>query len=136
LISLTLEAANAGFWYIDEKKGSLHWDIGLRNMYELDIDENIDNDKWMSFIHPIDKTRVINRIDQAQQTKGYYKDEYRIITKNNNLKYIQSFAIFRKNLDGSYKIFGITKDITKDIKNTQSLNEFKERFEIAIDSRQ
>lgn len=135
LMSLTLETANAGFWYQDMKNDYLFWDYSLRNIFEISFDEEVTKTSWLEFIHPHDRKRVESKLNRSIKENEIYKDEFKIITRGNNTKHIQSLVYYKKDSDDKIINYsGLFFDITQDINNILQLKEFNQRFRIAIES--
>jgi PAS domain S-box-containing protein len=95
------------------------------NLYGLPKNDWFENSNlWFEMIHPDDKNRVKELIQTLHKT-GSNIQEYRIITKDKEIKWIKSKVRILKDKDGApFLMTGITIDIT-DQKNAE-----KDLFEL------
>ena len=76
----------------------------------------------MEFVHPDDKEVVLAATSLAKKTLNYYLPLYRIILKNNELRYFMSVGKTITDKEGNTVMIGVTKDITTEHLNNQVLN--------------
>lgn len=135
LISYTLEYGKAGFWFRDNDNPVIHWDIGMRKIYEFDIDEIVTGEKWLDHVHPVDRKRIMDKLNLVMSKNEVFNEKFRIITKTNKIKYIHSIVNYRKNNEDYFdRIAGINIDISDDIHNIQKLNEANDKLITSINS--
>ena len=115
-----MESAKMGSWdyLIDESK--LIFDEAKESLYGMtkgEFDGSLD--AWFKYIHPEELERVVKNVQDAIAKGDRYDDDYRVITKQNELKYISTRGVFFKNEDGSVnRGTGLSWDVT-DIKNAE-----------------
>lgn len=67
---------------------------------------------WLNTIHPLDRERVVMAV--KKQALGTYDEEYRIIRKDGNIRWIHARAFPIKNPQGDvYRIAGVAEDVTQ-----------------------
>ncbi len=79
---------------------------------------------WIDFLKFIDKTdylRVSKEIQMAISNRSTFNIKYALALKNNKQIFIQTSGKVRHKKDGTTKLTAISMDITKDIKNKQTI---------------
>jgi signal transduction histidine kinase len=114
---LFLELFNAeGFgtfeWIVDVDK--IFWSTGVYNIHEVDIEErSLSFDFTNKFIHPLDRVRVTESVQQALKNLSDLNIEYRIITAKNNLRLLHCLGRVIKDKNGkAVNLAGSVRDIT------------------------
>lgn len=81
-LALALDAADAGRWFWDLRTGEILWDDRTFLVFGIDKTENntLDYEGFLKAIHPDDRNRARNRIEQAIAERGGYQDIFRIVT--------------------------------------------------------
>ena len=75
---------------------------------------------WREIIHPNDRSRIIKEIEEANRLHTKYEHEYRILTKNNKIKWIkENFINVKNKVTHKYCYVGIFSDITKEVKQKE-----------------
>jgi PAS domain S-box-containing protein len=90
---------------------------------------------WPSIIHPEDRDYVWEKVEEHRRTKGLLEVEYRIITKNNMIKWVRDRA--RPVLDENgevIRINGFMEDITERKQAEQALRESEEKYRSLVES--
>ncbi|MDO9553516.1 PAS domain-containing protein [Rhodonellum sp.] len=103
-------------------------------LFGISVDEWMnDSSWWEKSIHPEDKS-VIAQIYSDLETKESYEAEYRIITKNGNIKWVKNTGktIFDKN-GTPVRLDGKTSDITQEKNAEETLKKQTDLQKILID---
>ena len=103
--------ANIGSWkwYINSDK--LEWSDGTKKIFETN---NVSFENYSNIIHPDDKERVMNCVQNCISTKLNY-EIYHKIKVNNKIKYIYGKGKYTEDtITGDYLI-GIVQDITEQV---------------------
>jgi signal transduction histidine kinase/CHASE3 domain sensor protein len=77
-------------------------------------------DSFLSFIHPDDKEQVIKDGRETYETQSLVEHVYRIITKQNTVRYMRSSGTFIEN-ETSKLLVGTVQDVSKDVLLTETL---------------
>jgi PAS domain S-box-containing protein len=86
---------------------------------------------WLSAIHPEDRW-VINEMDQSLHSRGHYVLEYRIVTPQGEVKWVNNKARYVLNESGEpIELRGILIDISASKRYEQALIQAKEQAEVA-----
>ncbi len=72
------------------------------------------HERWLTLIHPEDRQRVGQALDEALNGDSRYNVEYRIVRDDNNVRHIHSEAnIFRDDAGLPVRMLGMMQDITE-----------------------
>ncbi len=116
-LTLATEAAQLGIWDWDLVSGNILWDKEMYPLYDIDSNDfEGDYDAFEKTLHPDDKQRVYDSVQAAIDGKqGDFKDTFRIITKNNQIRYIAAISkLFRQEKTKKpYRMIGVNFDVTE-----------------------
>ncbi len=128
------EIAHLGSWAWDIATDHLHWSDETYRLFGLQPGEFVPrNEDFLSFVHPGDRSRVEQSIQDAL-THGPYNLDFRIIKKGGEERYVHSQAqtIFSK--DGlPIKMEGTVQDITERKRAEQTLQKRERLLQDVID---
>ena len=128
--------AKIGFWEYDAKSEIITWSEGTYDIFEID-DKNlmITRADFYNHIHPDDLAHLTNIFQESVKGKYEYHIIHRIITKKNNIKYVDERAKHYFNPQGVYiKSIGSIYDITEKYELDKKIDDIKNRYKLAIDS--
>jgi len=113
-LALALIAGNAAEWDWDIVYNKFTWSDGMYELFNLKKDELINLDKWTNKIFDKDKERVNNEFELAIDSNSDIKTEFRILTNNNKIKWIELNGKLSFNeLNIPVRMVGICIDITE-----------------------
>lgn len=128
-LSLAAKAANFGIWDWNIVDNKLTWDSKMWEIFELEPKEITDIHFWKEFTYLDDWLKVKNMMVRSFNKIEDYESEFRIITNNKKLKYIQSFAYIEFENEKAVRMIGVNWDMTKeklaDIQLEESLKKFE-----------
>ncbi len=128
-LSLAAKAANFGIWDWDIEKNHLSWDSKMWEIFELSAKEIQDVHFWKEYTTLDDWMRVKDRMIRSFKKEEDFESEFKIVTKNNKTKYIQTFAYIEFKNDKAVRMIGVNWDMTKeklaDIQLEESLKKFE-----------
>ena len=122
------------FKHAEEIGKFYHWEWNIdqdtskfsENLYNLldfsPLDDVITNEIYIQFVHPEDRNLILEATKKAKITHLYFLPLYRIILKNNELRYFMSVGKTITDKEGNSVMIGVTKDITTEHLNNQVLN--------------
>jgi PAS domain S-box-containing protein len=124
-LSVALENEKSGIWEMDFQKNTIHFSVKwceLFNYTSLNHEQNIAF--FEKIIHPEDRKRVLKSLDPyGDNLKLSINIEYRILTGNNEYKWVLSLATFKKNeYDLPVKITANSTDISSSINYQININ--------------
>lgn len=115
-----------GNWDWDVVRNSLIWSQGLYKIFEIGPEFELTNENIESMIHPEDKGKNKEFVENLLTSKDTEHIEFRILTPSGNLKYLHQEAHVKHDSNGfPVKIFGIMQDITD--KKIAELSKLKDR---------
>jgi PAS domain S-box-containing protein len=116
--------------------GNWTWEIGtnkvkfsdeLYRIYNLKPNEEINLERFLSFVHPDDMTKVTEQLEYSIKTHKPHMIDFKIIRDDGTLRIIRRHAEVLLDEKGEpYKVSGTGQDITKEVLLN---NEIKEREE-------
>jgi len=72
-----------------------------------------DANRWVSCIHPDDRERVVAACDAANETRGPYREEYRVVARDGRVRWIRDEAELVRGSRGEPLCWqGVMTDIT------------------------
>lgn len=113
-LSLATDSAHLGIWEFDLADQQMHWDNRMYSIYELDQPtETSLYDAWKNCVHPEDRKRVLEEIQDAIHAQSALDTELRIVLPSGKIRYILACAKVSRAHDGSpLRMTGVTQDIT------------------------
>ncbi|MBL6445345.1 PAS domain-containing protein [Fulvivirga sp. 29W222] len=128
---IATSAANIGIWerdlilnktYLDKISCSLH---GIKNKDSMKLSDK----SWYDFIHPEDILRVRKNYEELLRSKNQFEINYRVIRKDQSLKYIKSYGIVERDEKGvALRMIGALIDETKQRQTEKILLEREENY--------
>ena len=108
------ELGNMGNWSWDTNSKKLEWTDQLYRIYGMEPQsEEIDMDKFLSFVHPEDKEFVKEGIDQFNK-ENYLDFTFRIVTREGKIKTLRSIAQVHRDKNGkAISVVGTERDTTE-----------------------
>ncbi len=83
-------------------------------LLELDENERVTFDRFVSFIEPEDRPALLASIEQSALTLQPWIHEFKVRTRHGHLRWIRGHSLpFRKTLDGAVEWNGVISDITE-----------------------
>ncbi len=107
--------AKIGFWEYDAKTKLIYFNSGSYKIYEIPENEkNMHFEKFLSYIHTEDRTQAQKKFKKSIQAHTEFHNIHRIITPNNDIKYVEEKAIHIYDTYGEFvKSLGSIHDVTK-----------------------
>lgn len=134
-LTLATQAAQLGIWDWDLVNENLLWDKEMYPLFDIDADDfEGDYDAFEKTLHPDDKEGVYEKVQATISGKGVdYKDTFRIITKNNEVKYIAAISkLFREEKTKKpLRMIGVNFDVTESTLAEQKILKSQEELEEA-----
>ncbi|MEO8770607.1 MAG: PAS domain-containing protein [Ferruginibacter sp.] len=115
--------ARFGSWQFDVEKKLVNWSDGAFRLYGYKPGEYEPSYKlFLQHVHPEDLDMVKAQLANAWENLNFQKLCFRIIDRNNKLKYLQAELMIERNIDGlPIKIIGFKQDVTEKIMLEQIL---------------
>lgn len=132
-MELALDFSKIGVWEYRVDGDILEWDPRMFAIYEV-AEEDFTGTlyDWQIRVHPDDIGPALQLLDVTMQTGKPYISEFRVITRDQELKHIRAMASVL--FDESRKVthlIGVNLDVTADIERKEQLEKAKEAAEAA-----
>lgn len=114
-LSQAQEVANVGSWDFDFATGVSRFSEQALRIYGLDTHQPGQSyEKWLSYLHPDDKRRVLKTIRKAEKTLGDCAFYHRIVRPDGSIRAVHSKSHFEFDEGGIPKgLTGVVHDITE-----------------------
>lgn len=124
---LATEAGSVGTWDYDPRQRTFVWNAVMHQIYRTDASEKPPTfDKFLLYVHPEDRSAVETRFLHCLSTGEPYRQEFRIIVKEQVRHLREHAVIFRDNDGRALRAVGTAIDITKEKEESQELIRAKE----------
>jgi signal transduction histidine kinase/HAMP domain-containing protein len=112
---MAVNSAKIGIWDWIISQNILIWDKNMFSLYEIDPDKFDQNFiSWKLQIHPEDRQRFEDEINNIVIAKTNYRSEFRINTSQSGIKHIRIFANVICDHEGKpIRLIGVNWDITE-----------------------
>ncbi|MCH7820193.1 MAG: PAS domain S-box protein [Candidatus Marinimicrobia bacterium] len=130
-----VESTNAVTWKLDLTSGKFIY-IGhqVEKMLGYPAESWDDFDTWRERIHPEDRDEAVKFCVGASERGEDHNFEYRMITADGRVVWINDFVIIADGDEGQKKLIGFWFDITERKKAEVSLKESEEKFRNFVES--
>jgi len=131
---MATNSANMGIWDWDIEKDYLQWDEGMRRIYQINsLEFGSVYDSWLSRLHPEDRQRTNEELQQTVRGENVYDTEFRIIGDNLSVRYIRATGLIERNNAGNaIRMIGLNWDVTERRLAEMRLLELNENIEIHV----
>jgi|GEM_PF-1936733 len=129
-LTLATEAAHLGIWEWDVQENASIWNEKMYELFDVPLDERKQKfDVWSERIHPADRERTHEDLQQALKVGGEFRYEFRVLQRNGRVRHLMTSGVVHKNSDGvAEKVIGVDWDVT-DIKDAElALKLSEQRF--------
>lgn len=109
------EASSDAIWDFDMENNEVFWSRAIETVYGYNLKDNLNQNWWISKIHPQDRARVVKSIDNAlAEKKDVWQVEYRFRTNNEEYKYVidRGYVMYDEH-NKPYRLIGSMIDITE-----------------------
>ncbi len=128
-LRLTTDAADAGIWYWDVIDNTLEWSTRCKQHLALALDETPTLQHFFDTMHPDDREKVNQSLNQSLLDYQDYQAEYRIIHPDGSTHWIEALGRMYLNAKGVPEgIGGITLDISARKQAEKNLHDSERRF--------
>ena len=132
LLSEAQELAKVGNWNHDLRNNKIFWSMGMRITYGVDHEFEPTFEAFVSALHPEDRSHVVEKYLNAQESGEAFEDEFRIVRSDGQVRSLYSQTRFDLDDDGKLlRVFGISQDITERKLAETSVRISNERYELA-----
>jgi PAS domain S-box-containing protein len=131
-LSLAAEAADAGFWSLDEHSGEV-WATGkTRELFGLAPGGDLRLGDFLKTVHPRDRARLQMLIEAALRSHERYRTEFRVVDRDGGVRWLAGSGRCVGNTEtGSKTLMGVSVDITARRAALEELRRQRARLERA-----
>ena len=135
LIKQAQQLARFGNWFWDITTNTVTWSDTLFNIYGLNENEfKATFEGYQELLHPDDRSRIYDIINNALQTRKDVIFEERIIRPSGEMRYLKSWGCVKTDTDGNpIKMIGACLDITETKVVEQSLKDNEDALRKLVD---
>jgi PAS domain S-box-containing protein len=115
-LRLALEGSAAGTWSWDVTTDQVTWDERWEATYGVSADEPPSQDLWLARIHPVDRARVVARLEEMRRPWGEdrWEMEFRVVLPDGRTIWIEDRGRGERDATGRLlRVAGINLDITR-----------------------
>lgn len=131
-LATAIETARLGTWELDVDSGDLIVSSIFRSTFDLENDEPITYELFLSRVHPDDRTQRQDQFKNAVAMQSAYSSEYRILWRDGSVRWIsvsgRPLAQVRRtqstkaaDAESGLRFIGVTLDITERVLSEMAL---------------
>ncbi|QSJ15710.1 PAS domain S-box protein [Nostoc sp. UHCC 0702] len=130
-LRLAQRAAKIGTWEWNLHTDEVSWSEGIWDLLGLEIATEEPSVKlWVDFIHPDDRPRIMEVVEEVLAEGKEYYDEFRIIRRDHRVIWLASKGQIIRDADGQVERFlGVNIDISQRKQAEEVRRESEERFQ-------
>lgn len=114
-LGLALEASRIGVWEYEVKTGKIKWDHRMYEIYGMPPDQPVNDENWLTSIHPNDQENVRDKIGLVLRNQTAQQAQFRIRCPDGSHRHLRSFGTAYANPRGEASILGVSWDVTEDV---------------------
>lgn len=126
------QITHLGNWEWNILDGSLQWSDEIYRIFGVEPKSFLPTyEKFTSFVHPDDRAYINDHIDLALKNIGPYNVIHRVITPDNEYKYVHERGHVDRDAEGHpVRMIGTVQDITSEIAIQSELKKSEDKFKI------
>lgn len=130
-MQLATQAAGFGVWDWNVKSNVLVWDETLYELFGILPNQFTNNfEAWAATLHPDDKDRAFNDVQEALNGNKEFSSEFRIIKGGYETRFIAGKAKVYRDANGmAFRMLGVNWDITETKESESKLREYTQDLE-------
>jgi PAS domain S-box-containing protein len=133
-LALALEASSTGIWKWDTKANTVSWSDGMKKIYGLTTDQEIDYEKYISLVHQEDRKAIQQAIEKAMLSGKEYTIEHRIIWPDHSVHWIMGRGKAYIENGAVVRMAGTALNIDERKQSQLKLEESEARFQAMADT--
>ncbi len=136
-LKLALEVSQLGTWYRDLEKNAIIWDKQCKALFGLPPETQMTYEVFSEALHPEDRDRVHQALNQSIQNRTRYNAEYRTLWPDGTIRWIISLGRCTYDTEGkAVRMMGVAFDITERKRSEEALKNGEERLKLALEASQ
>ncbi|WP_422858141.1 PAS domain-containing sensor histidine kinase [Flagellimonas sp. S174] len=112
---VAVESSNIGIWDYDIVNNVLVWDDNMYDLYQVNKEDfSGEVEAWESTIHPDDRERSLQAVQEAIEGKKQFNTEFRIKTSDGSVRHIHGLGkVFRDEKENAIRMVGANTDVSR-----------------------
>ncbi|MFF7710928.1 response regulator [Pseudomonas sp. NPDC007930] len=132
---IAIEAARMGTWDMDPRSEGLIWDARCKAMHELPEAASVSLEFFYAGIHPDDRERVRNRVNEALAGAPAFQVDYRVRLPSGAERWFRSTGRSSFEHGQCVRFTGVLQDITEQQQATEALERLNELLSDRVQKR-
>lgn len=128
-LELALTTSEIGIWELDLMTRELIWDARMHELYDVAPGTVSHVETWRARLHPDDREEAERELNTCIEETGRYETEFRIVTRDGEIRWIRAIATIQTDADGLRKLVGVNWNVSRDHALTEDLTRSKELVE-------
>jgi PAS domain S-box-containing protein len=125
--------AQVGNWEFDLDTNRLHWSEEIFRIFELDTQEKLNYEHFLSLVHPEDRSLVDASYRQSLEDRTPYNLVHRLLLPDGRIKYVHENCETLYDADGTPRLSrGTVQDVTRIEQSNQALEQLNVELEDQI----
>jgi diguanylate cyclase (GGDEF)-like protein/PAS domain S-box-containing protein len=118
--------AKIGHWELDIVNNKLYWSDEVYRIFGLVPQEfGATYEAFLKYVHTDDIEKVNNAYSESVKDGSSYQVEHRVVTKQNEIKYVQERCTHEMDANGNViKSIGTVHDITESVRKNKQIQEY------------
>jgi len=113
-LSMATNAAGAGLWALDLETNHVWVTPKTRELFHFAPDQELTYESFFKVIHPEDRERVHQAVQQACQSREPLMIDYRVILPDGNIRWIDARGqLYLRSTGEPHRLMGVSLDITE-----------------------
>jgi len=111
-----------GSWEQTFQKDTLYWSQEVYRIFEFELQDSMDFEKFMSRVHPDDREKLLEVFQKSIEKQSLYYLEHRLLFPDNRIKHVVERARHYYDKDNKHiRTLGTVQDITKIVEYEEEL---------------
>lgn len=135
-VRIAVDAAQMGTWIWNITGNEVIWNEQHYRLLGLEPGSGREDPKlFFDHIHPDDRDRVTDRIQQAIETRSVFAAEFRVVREDGGVGWMQGYGqLIETNESGPLRMSGVMSDVTERRMAEEALRQSEERYQLAADA--
>jgi PAS domain S-box-containing protein len=134
-LEIAMQSGNLGSYELNLETGEANFNHTAKTHFGFDVSQEVRIDDLRNTTHPEDRDEMRNHLQLTLANKENYISTYRIITQNNEIRWIATSGKGVYDANGNLiKLVGVIEEITDRKKSEEELTLSLEKFKLLADS--